>query len=149
MTSDQLRSQSQMDGNEREHLAGIDVDRGSALGTGSLRLGNWGGDAERLIPNSPVLADITEMTGQRNQRADRGSFPPSVDRGAEWEAGHALSSGATIRTPTQDATTAAADEVERLRAAVSRTIEQLERVRGSIAPPLPALPPNRGAFRIS
>ena len=48
-----------------------------------------------------------------------------------------------------EAIAAATDELERLRAAVRRTIDDLERVRGSVQPHLPALPVNRGSFRIS
>ena len=49
----------------------------------------------------------------------------------------------------QEATAATVAEVERLRIAVRRTIDDLERVRGSVQPALPALPRNSGAFRIS
>ena len=48
-----------------------------------------------------------------------------------------------------EALAAAADELERLRAAVRRTINDLERVRGPVQPHMPALPVNRGSFRIS
>ena len=58
-------------------------------------------------------------------------------------------SNVTSSQSVQDALAAATEEVERLTAAVRRTIHELERARGSVQPALPALPLNFGSLRLS
>jgi hypothetical protein len=60
-----------------------------------------------------------------------------------------LSVDAGTNEPVQSAIVAMFDELERLRAALRHTIDDMERIRGSVQLNLHALPPNRGAFRVS
>ena len=72
-----------------------------------------------------------------------------LDRNGGWKSDDGPMSNNATNGSAQEAMAAATDELERLRAAVRRTIDELERVRGPVQPPLPALPLNRGSFRIS
>jgi hypothetical protein len=72
---------------------------------------------------------------------------PDRDRGRNRDDGRSYS--AVGNDSTNEAMAATTSELERLRSAVKKTIDDLERVRGAVHPPLPALPVNRGSFRIS
>ena len=58
-------------------------------------------------------------------------------------------STATANESAQQAIAIVANELERLRTAIRHTIDDLERARGPVPSALPALPPSRGAFRLS
>ncbi len=86
-------------------------------------------------------------------QGNRSSLPLGVEttigRNDERHRDDGRSPGVATGGAVESALTDATDELERLRVAVGRTIDEMERVRGIVQAPLPALPPNRGAFRIS
>jgi hypothetical protein len=86
---------------------------------------------------------------EAENRVHQGNSRMTSDRDGGWKSGPGAATDTGQDSAVQHAVAAAVDEVERLRAAVRRTIDELARVRGPVEPPLPALPPDRGAFRIS
>jgi hypothetical protein len=126
------------------------------------RLAQEGTDAAGLLSNGfahePALGEpeidafvggFAPITGQHEERAQASTLLLNLDRNDGWISDDRRSSSSATNAPGQEALAAAADEVDRLRAAVRQTIDELERVRGFLHPPLPALPVNRGAYRIS
>jgi hypothetical protein len=92
------------------------------------------------------LSDIFDQRGPRSGSTDAGTTP---DRDSGWNRDDGRSSAPVGNDSAHEAMAVAASELERLRLTVKRTIDDLERVRGSVHPPLPALPVNRGSYRIS
>jgi hypothetical protein len=96
-----------------------------------------------------IFGGFDDMFGQDNQRAKLSDSHTTFDRAGGWNTDDGHFSDAATNSSAQQALAAATEEVERLTAAVKSTIHELERIRGSVQPPLPALPVNRGVFRIS
>jgi hypothetical protein len=92
------------------------------------------------------LSDIFDQRGPRSGSTDADTTP---DPDSGWNRDDGRSSAAMGNDSAHEAMAVAASELERLRITVKRTIDDLERVRGSVHPPLPALPVNRGSYRIS
>ena len=162
LTSNQRDSQGEIGANERGLLADGSGVRGLDQGFQSLRIAKLEAQADRTITNDlmhdglagasaigSILRGFGEMINQSDRRADPNTPIPTIDRADGWKSGDDSSPNAAANGSAQDAMAMAGSELERLRTAVRRTIDELERVRGSVQPPLPALPVNRGAFRIS
>ena len=157
-----MHPQGEIGADERELLADSSGVRGLDQGFQSLRIANPEAQADRTITNDlmhdgqagasaigSILRGFGEMIGQSDRRADPNTPRPTIDRADGWKSGDDSSPNAAANGSAQDAMAMAGSELERLRTAVRRTIDDLERVRGSVQPPLPSLPVNRGAFRIS
>ena len=107
---------------------------------------------DRVVGVSAIGSDfrgIGDLFGQGDQRVRPGRTLPTIDRVGVWTSDDGPPSTTATSGAVQEAMAAAADELERLRTAVRQTIDELERARGSVQAPLPAVPVNRGAFRIS
>jgi hypothetical protein len=161
-TSGQIYSQTEMDANERQLLSGGICDESRDHAFRSPRMADPREQVDSVITNdltchrlvgaSALGADLGgfgDMIGQGDQRPDRSSPHPTLNRDGVWKSDDGASSNTATTGAVQEALAAAADELERLRSAVRRTIDELERVHGSVQRPLPALPVNRGTFRIS
>ena len=96
-----------------------------------------------------VQAGFALVTGRGERQTGRRKPLENFDPDGGQIANDGALQTAVGNDPAQGAIAVAADEIEWLRAAVRRSLDELEKVRGSVHPPLPALPPNRGAFRIS
>ena len=85
-----------------------------------------------------ILGRFGDVFGQGDQHGDPSSPHMTLDRvgGLHTDDGHFSTTAANGSA--QEAM-AIADELERLRTAVRRSIDELERVRGSVHPALPAL----------
>lgn len=94
-------------------------------------------------------ASFADLVDQCDRRIDSRKAFTISDKDSRWNDGEDPSASTSTNAYAKEAIAAVADELERLRAAIRRSIDDLERVRGSVQTPLPALPPNRGAFRIS
>jgi hypothetical protein len=162
LTSNQVHSQDETSGDEREFLPDRSQGHGRDHGVRSSRVAYPGTQADNRITNDlsldrlvgasaigAVLGGFGDMIGQGDQRAIPDNPHPTFDRDGGWKSDDGLSSNAATSGAAQEAMAAVSDELERLRAAVRRTIDELERARGSVQPPLPSLPVKRGTFRIS
>jgi hypothetical protein len=153
VTFNHLYSQTEASTTHQAVLGGSSQDRRPYPDSRSLRLGEEGARTRHRISNDRVIgsgfAGFSDVIGQGNQSDISGNPHTNSDRGGEWNAEDGRSSSAGLQGSAQETIAAVADEVERLRAVVRQTIDDLERARGSVQPSLPALPPNRGAFRIS
>jgi hypothetical protein len=133
----------------RDTAQGRDRDQGSY----SRRSWAQRAIAERSDSCDREIASLFGGTGesiaQLGMRSDLEYSQSSVDRTSGSSAAESPDSRMAAQNPADEAVAAAAHEVERLRTAVRQTIDELERVRGAVHPPLPALPVNRGTFRIS
>jgi hypothetical protein len=97
-----------------------------------------------------LFSGFGPVMGRNEEQEHARTQPMSYARDDGWQSDNRDSSNSAPNTSAgQEALVAAANEVERLRAAVRQTIDDLERVRGFVNPPMPAVPVNRGAFRIS
>ena len=96
-----------------------------------------------------IFGGAIESLSGKEMRSDFGSSYSPIDRDGGSNSVDRPESGTAIQSPVDESMAAAAQEIERLRTAVRQSIDELERVRGSVHPPLPALPVNRGSFRMS
>ena len=96
-----------------------------------------------------IAANFVASIAQGDKRTSSTSIPTNLDRDAGYGTDGGPFSNATAGQSVQDALAAATEEVERLTAAVRRTIHELERARGAVQPALPALPFNFGSLRMS
>ena len=107
---------------------------------------------ERDTDLSALVSAFYAAGGLPNQ-GNRGSpllgAQTTIARNDERQRDDGRSPGIATGGTADSALTDAAGELEQLRVALSRTIDELEKARGVVQAPLPALPPNRGAFRIS
>jgi hypothetical protein len=114
--------------------------------------GDPGNRAGGLFATEPatriISARLGDVIGQRDWHAQRNDSRASADRGDDRHGDDRPAGTAPTTEPVRETIAAAADELERLSAAVRRTIDDLERIRGPVQPNLPALPANRGPFRI-
>ncbi len=96
-----------------------------------------------------VIGGLTGVFSQGSQVFKSTALRATADADGGWNGNDGRLAVTMTSNSAHEATAATAAEVERLRIAVRRTIDDLERVRGSVQPALPALPRNSGAFRIS
>jgi hypothetical protein len=161
-TLDQIRLRAETNGDERQLLADVFQDRGKNRDIRSLHVPHQGPFAEGIISSelaldraadAPVLGSITANFGaliaQGNKRTISANTPTNFDRDGGYKFDGGPFANPATNHSVQDALAAATEEVERLTAAVTRTIHELERARGSVQPALPALPLNFGSFRLS
>ena len=102
---------------------------------------------------APTFDSIAANFGASIAQGDKRTSSPNISTNLDQAGGFRIDGGphahATTSQSVQDALAAATEEVERLAAAVRRTIHELDRARGSVQPALPALPLNLGTFRLS
>jgi hypothetical protein len=100
----------------------------------------------------PPTRDRNEQTYKGpSERERRQPRPLASDADDPWQNAMAgLPAGAPANAPGGSESAVAASALgERLLAAVRQAIEELERLRSAVHNPLPAVPVNRGSFRIS
>jgi hypothetical protein len=162
LTSGQVHAQAARDAIERESRSDKPQSHGRDQRSQSLRLAYHAAQVERMISSEithdqgvgasvidSIVAGVGEMFGHGDQRGNPSDQRSTFGQGGGWNTDNSYFATTATNSPAQDATAAVADEIERLRVAVRRTIDELEKVRGSVQPPLPTLPLNRGAFRIA
>jgi HAMP domain-containing protein len=103
--------------------------------------------------DAPAIDSITANCGALIAQGDKRPCSTNTPADFDRDGGYKIDGGRFSNLPTthsaQDTLAAATEEVERLAAAVRRTIHELERARGSVQPALPALPLNLGTLRLS
>jgi hypothetical protein len=152
LTAADLRPQTAAIANNRPLLAGTGLDHWQSTEPSSLRIGDQRNDAERLFvsdrPTNPMPIELSDLIGQGDRQANWRSPATNSDQSGGGNASESPAFGGADAS-VQAQIAAVADDLQRLRAAVRRTIDDLESVRNSVQPTMPALPPNRGTFRIS
>jgi hypothetical protein len=102
---------------------------------------------------APTFESIAANFGVSITQGDKRTSSTNISTNLDRDGGYGIDGGpfsnVTSSQSVQDALAAATEEVERLTAAVRRTIHELERARGSVQPALPALPLNFGSLRLS
>jgi hypothetical protein len=102
---------------------------------------------------APAFDSIAANFGASIAQGDKRTSSTNISTNLDRDGGYGIDGGpfsnVTSSQSVQDALAAATEEVERLTAAVRRTIHELERARGSVQPALPALPLNFGSLRLS
>ena len=102
---------------------------------------------------APAFDSIAANFGASIAQGDKRTSSTNISTNLDRDGGYGIDGGpfsnVTTSQSVQDALAAATEEVERLTVAVRRTIQELERARGSVQPALPALPLNFGSFRLS
>jgi hypothetical protein len=102
---------------------------------------------------APALDSIAANFGASIAQGDKRTSSTNISTNLDRDGGYGIDGGPVSNVASsqsvQDALAAATEEVERLTVAVRRTIQELERARGSVQPALPALPLNFGSFRLS
>lgn len=160
-TSGKIRLQTETNSDERPFPFDIFQRRGNDRDIRSLHVPYQGALTDGMISSEPafdravdapaidfITANLGTLIAQRDGRTICANTPTNFDR----DGGHEIDGGPFSNPATnhsaQDALAAATEEVERLTAAVRRTIQELDRARGSVQSALPALPFNFGSFRL-
>jgi hypothetical protein len=101
------------------------------------------------LPFGSLFADFGELGRHGGRTVDSNPLRSTLDRDDGSQVLDRTGSNGDASSLIQQGVAAAVDELERLRSTVRAVINDLERVRGPVQPSLPALPVNRGTFRIS